>query len=376
MPAAVRRVLKMQCDGDWSRVTVDDDGSFLVHNNALQAQRFLGQGGSSNGRTPGFSPANAGSTPAPPAVLRTPPARAQAAPAPASPGQVPEPYPDEPEPPRTRWQPPPAEPLLTETKPKRRKQPAPAKKAVDPQLAALATMIGSEAAPKIIPGVSVVELPKDERTDGSGRLFDQGIGEAPDWATVNVDLAAYRLQERCRRGLPESIAFTVHPEVMALYGVDWELTKSAVRNPERVEVRPETRQKKYPILAFYRGDIEVILGMRLPKSPAIIAIYVGSRLEADTHHVGSGKSGGGGARKTQGLPKNPRQVVNQLRSAGAVIQDEGSWFGEKQTGVTFRGQDLGKINVDPNTARSVCETDYQRVLRRINGIKEREGVAV
>src|SRR3954471_4538738 len=35
-------MLKEQCDGEWERVTVDHDGSFVVHNNALTARRFLG----------------------------------------------------------------------------------------------------------------------------------------------------------------------------------------------------------------------------------------------------------------------------------------------------------------------------------------------
>lgn len=375
LPVKIRKMLRAQCDNEWDRVTVDDDGSYLVHNNALQARKFVfgpsplqqPEGGSFNGRTPGFSPADAGSSPVP----STPVALADAV------------TDLDTKPQRTRWQPPPERPLpVTEDKPKPKpkRQPARRRKEPDPEVRALASLIGSKAPEQggvtIVPATAVPEAARPKGDPRDQVLVDEAIGVAPDWASVDVGIAAFKLSELCRNGLPDGIAFTVSPEVLALYGMDMELVGSAVRHPERVEVRPETAKKKYPILAFHRGDITTILGMRLPKSPQIIAAYAQSRLEPDGYLMPRSNSGGGGARKAQGLPKNPRQVIGQLRAAGAMVDEDAMAAGEKQAEVTFRDQQLGKISIDANTPRATSESDYQRMLRKINGIKERHGAAV
>lgn len=339
LPVKVRQMLRVQCDGDWDRVTQDHDGSYVVHNNALQAQRFVAAGGgSSNGRTPGLSPANGGSTPSPPAPPPAPRAKPRGLP------------------------------------PRKHKRPAAPRRPANAQLTALATLVGSQA-PGFEPGVRVIPAPKPEAPEPEEKLVSVGVGEAPDWAQLDVGLAAYKLQERCRNGLPDSIAFEIKPDVLALYGMDMSLIESAVRNPERVEVRPETKGKKYPILGFYRGDIMAVVGMRLPNRPAIIAAYASSKLEPDTTPRAGG-TGGGGAKKSSGLPGTVNAAIRQLRAHGAELPDEGPMFGDRTAEVKFRGQSLGQISLGDHVPKATVQSDYQRMLRKINGIKDRQGVAV
>ncbi len=78
----------------------------------------------------------------------------------------------------------------------------------------------------------------------------------------------------------------------------------------------QNKDKRYPVLGFYRGDVTVILGLRQPVTPKVIAAYATSLLQHDTHRVGH-TGGGGGKRSASGLPCNPRQVVSQLGFGGA-----------------------------------------------------------
>jgi hypothetical protein len=61
----------------------------------------------------------------------------------------------------------------------------------------------------------------------------------------------------------------VSDDVLATTGFVTEDVDAALRNPSRVEIRPESweKTKRYPVLAFYRGDVQVILGMRTPTKP-------------------------------------------------------------------------------------------------------------
>ena len=196
---------------------------------------------------------------------------------------------------------------------------------------------------------------------------------APIEGTVtDDDLTAHNfaLLALCRQGLPDRFQYSFKEDVLAMYGVDMNLLDSALRSPERVEIRPESmdEDKRYGVLAFYRGDIEVILGMRAPATPRVIAVYVASRLENDTHRVGHSGGGAGGAKAT-GTPKTPRQLVTRLRAMGGrELQVELS-ITEDFVPVTYKGQDLGKIA--SNGDRKTCEVDFQRVQRKMAAIDRR-----
>ena len=182
-----------------------------------------------------------------------------------------------------------------------------------------------------------------------------------------MQLTGNQLVERWRTGLPAHIVPEIKPDVLALFGITEEIYEGALRHPDRVEVRPESFEpgKRYIIIGFYRGDVGVMLGTRSVSSPAIIAVYADSKLEADTHRVGYASTGGGGARGTKGLPNSPRQLMARLRGRGCQVE---LGVNEKAVEVFYDGKTLGKVGVAPDTSKSQIQSDYQRCIRRIEAM--------
>lgn len=194
-----------------------------------------------------------------------------------------------------------------------------------------------------------------------------------DWTSVDLAVTSVRLREICGDGLPEAIRYTYIPDVLALYGVDFDLLDSAVRNPHRVELRPEYADKGYAVLAFDRGDLQVIMGFRSPINPAVMAVYATSRIEHDTHRVEHHASG----KKTRvkGLPKTAKAVAQALRTRGAEVA--AAELTSKTLTVRYKGQELGQISTGETVDRRTAEADYQRMIRKMHGIDNaRVGVAV
>jgi hypothetical protein len=174
--------------------------------------------------------------------------------------------------------------------------------------------------------------------------------------------SAIELQQRWSRGL--GIGYDIHPDVMALYGVDLDLVSSALDNPQHVEVRPESydKDKRYVVLSFKRGDVTVILGCMTPARPKVIAVYVTSMLEHDTHRTDG--AGGGGTKKHTGTPKTGGQVISRLRDLGADVDANPL---EKIATVFYDGKEIGKIMQDGT--REQADSDWNRMQRKINAIK-------
>jgi len=192
---------------------------------------------------------------------------------------------------------------------------------------------------------------------------------AAAWAQLNVDHVATALLNRCRNGLPDVLPLDMHPEVLALEGINFEIVKASVRHPSYVEIAGmDTKEKGYPILRFYRGDVMTVVGMRDVQVPIVIATYATSRLDPDQHRAGTMKgTGGGGARRRAGLPGTPKAVVTRLRSMGAdCLLDE---LHDTPVSVTYRGQDLGKVPAKGSKAD--CESAYQRIVRKMEAISRR-----
>lgn len=189
----------------------------------------------------------------------------------------------------------------------------------------------------------------------------------------DLDSTAYQLLVKCMDGLPEQYGYDYKEDVLATAGFVREDVDAALRQPHRVEIRPESwdKEKRYPVLGFHRGDVSVILGMRTPEKPRVIAAYWGSMLQADTHHVN--RSGGGGSKKSTGLPTNPGQVMARLREKGCEIPEP---VDEKPVEVTYKGQSLGKIMTARTTTKVTAQTDYQRTLRKMQAIDRREAASV
>lgn len=325
LPLAVRRTLAAQCDGDWDRVTTDGGGGFVVHNNAFKAAAYIA-GGTVQ---PVFTP------PAPivaPAIVRE----------------------------------------FTRREPKRPARPQ--REVADAEVRALKHLIESRPS-TIRPGVNVVSAADTDRAEQISSWRESSEAIEVDWTQVSdqaLDMTAHELLKQCEGGLPPEIPFLFHPEVLAMEGFKdaEDEIRATLRYPDRVEIRPETGKKRYPILGFWRGDVNVILGMRQPNRPAVIAAYYTALLMPDIHrvrHVG----GGGAKREDNGLPRNPGQVIRALRALGAEVANTNPRDVAGTASVTFEGQELGSISVG-RTARATCERDWQRMQRKIEAIKRRQ----
>lgn len=324
--APVRRALLESCEGDLTRLTGDVRSGFTVHNRPVVG-------------APAFKPrkivrlADRLAAPvAPPAPKPAPPPKkiAKKAPVPAPP---------------------------------KKRQP---RTTVDIEALAALVNFGQVEITTPAPGVKVVKAPPRPRTVDTltSPMPDDEVIQNFDWDSVNLDATAARLRDLMKGGVPDAIRYSYSGDVLALYGMDLSLMDAALRSPERVEIRPESfdQSKRYPVLGFYRGDISVILGLRQPLTPKVIAAYATSRLEHDTHRVGH--TGGGGSKNGEkGLPTNPRQVANKLRARGAQVEINPLTEGDPVE-VFYQGKSVGKISTGP-ASKETCASDYQRALRRI-----------
>ncbi len=194
------------------------------------------------------------------------------------------------------------------------------------------------------------------------------------WENLDVEKSASKMLTVCRQGLPAVLPLDLHSDVLALQKLNADLVISSVRNPHFVEIAgKDTKDKGYPILRFYRGDVMTVVGMREAQFPTVIATYATSRLDADEHRAGTSKGvgsrGGGGARKAHGLPGTPNAVMNRLRPSGVDFNfDE---LHDTVASVMYRGQELGKLKL-VGSDRKQCESDYQRILRKVDAIQRRE----
>lgn len=356
---AVRKMLKAQCDGEWDRVTVnDEDGCFTVHNNPGRALRAVQT----------VTPA-----PTPPPAVPAPPAPVQAVAAPSVVTPLPR---------RTA-----PVPMNVEKKPSRRitqrrkrreraeaeaahasrpttPRPLPSRREPTPDVAALKDAFAKRCGTGDAGGgVRIVSAHREPVPDAHTWSFDPAT---IDWDGVDYAQPVVILRDCLRHGLPPRVPFQYHAEVLAMYGVAFEAVDAAIRHPHRVEIRPESRAKKYPILAFHRGDVTAIVGFRTPQHPMCIAVYVYSMLQHDTHHAVS--AGGGGARKQTGLPNNVRSMISRLRAEGADVRIADP--AAKVASVIFQGQDLGKITIG-NAPRDTVQSDWQRTVRRMQAVKNR-----
>ena len=320
--SALKPMLKKQCRGRWELVVLLPDGSFTVYNTLEQASKARTRYG---GMEPQASP------------LETKPKRAPRKPATAV--TVP------------------AEPAPRPTPPA---APEPERAPVVIDLAKL------ERATTIQPGVNIVKYPKPEFVDE--RVWVPGDETAAnnfDWSKVDLELKAFELRDRMADGYPAAMGFYYHPDVLAVYGMDTKIVEDAMRHPDRVEVKPESfgKTKGWPVIGFYRGDVTVVVGFRIPTRPMIIAAYVTSTLQHDTHRTEGAGAGGGGMKKRPGVPTTTSALAKRLQELGAELREDHK--GTKAT-VIYRGQELGCVSMGDLVKKDVIESDYQRMQRKIH----------
>ncbi len=344
LPPPIKRSLKASCDGDWSRVVADDDGTYTVYNSPAQASRAVEQH-----RSPAAPP--------PPATPQ-PPTRPSEAPEHDEQPQVLDERPTEAD----------SEPSVTDS-PSVTEAPeahdAPAEDVPEPAPAATPEPEPVRRLPDLAPRPAYTAEP-DEPITG-GKQWRGGDPQDVDWANVDLDMAASKLRDKLANGLPAHIPFEWHPSVLALQGMDLEIVETALRNPKWVDIRPETAVKHYPVLGFHRGDVTTVLGLRTPTHPAVISAFVSPLLEHDTHQVNH--TGGGGKRRQDGLPRTVSAMLAALRAHGVLVDVDPL---ENTSEVMYRGQRLGKITTGPSAPRKTVESDYQRIVRKVDAINRRE----
>lgn len=357
----LRTLLKAECGGDWERVTSDGRGGYTVHNNAARARQYVDEVPVETIKL------GIGSVLARPSQVEKPKKLAADNATLSADEQAADKVIEDAKaslPAKTRV---PAKKTAAKRAP-RRTTGQPAK--------ALTHLLGSEAQqePAGVHVVPAVYTPEEAKARSAvHNMIWRRLEGTPDWGKVSVERSVGELHDACRNGLPGPIAYGYLPEVEELQGIDPELMDAALRNPQRVEIRPETKVKRYPVLAFHRGDMMVVLGMQIPTAPKVIACYVDSLLESDTYRrpaPGHG-TGGGGSRRSQGLPSSLRASLKTLRMLGCLIPEEKEWGDAKTVDVEFRGQNLGRITVD-KPAKSLLQSDYQRILRKVQAIRLRE----
>ncbi len=172
---------------------------------------------------------------------------------------------------------------------------------------------------------------------------------------------AHALQRRWSDGLPT--AYDVMPDVSALTWYDPAVVDGALRSPQRVTVRPETERKGYPVLAFVRGDVQVILGAQ-KRPPAVLAVYVSSLLQHDTHRpFHSGGVAGATTRHTN-APRTPSALLRRLIAEGATCVPSAD---DRSVTVTYRGAEIGNVPTRCED-RQLVATTWKKLQRRMAAV--------
>lgn len=242
--------------------------------------------------------------------------------------------------------------------------PAPTKPA-----APVTPVVSSTPPPEIVlPPVTYGQEDSVVKHDSSGRkwILLPGVEGGRDWEN-NLERGTMAVWRATMEGVPPKAHLYFHDDVTALHGIDLELVEAACRQPHRVEVAPETAEKKYPVMKYYRGDVLAVVGFRDLQMPKIIAAYTAGLNLADNRTGGT--RGGGGARKATGLPRNTKQLVDRLKQIGAVLTEDSTG---KTHAVKFWDEELGQVQTGPGTDRQSVESSFQRMARKIEAVRQRK----
>jgi hypothetical protein len=129
------------------------------------------------------------------------------------------------------------------------------------------------------------------------------------------------------------------------------------------------KDRKYPVLRFRKGDLYVIVGFREPQKPMALGVYAQSRLDPDTHHT---EAAGGGGSKTKRIstPTTFVQLKKRIAALGCVLEESAS--DPEKVVVTYKDQELGKVQVGGTQNRVQIRSDWNRIERKVDAIDRRE----
>ena len=347
LPLAHRRVIAAQCEGDWLRCTHDADGGITIHNRPQMTRTELTPSGETARvlKRRGVSVPKAPKTPLRRVHLvndrKATVDRSKVAIPPAIPRMVP------------------PEPLPSTAVVQ---EPAP----FTPAFSSGSVVAWSSDQTKVIDSATKIRILPGPLSNGRG-ILEEPKDEAL-WRVENgwEDTIGY-VAQRCATGVPPECDLQVHQGVLAMWGIDLNLIESVARNPEHVVIAPESFEKKYPVIRFRRGDVLTVIGFQRPRTPSIIAAYVSAKLIPDDHKT-QRMTGGGGARKREGVPTRPSALIRALQELGAQLDID---LTTNRAVVTYQGNNLGQIEVGERVAKDTCTSSYQRMQRKIHAIAAR-----
>lgn len=311
LPAAIRRQITTQCQGDWRRVTIDPDGSITVHNK------------------PQFTRVELPAQKAPVKRVAKPPARP--APKPSFQGRT----------------------DTTEVVSAGPAAPPPSRPSTPVNPFRAAARIPLPPQREVISRRPVLSTPLPPI-----RRNQVIVEDAP--AVVAVHAA--ELARQMAKGIPTDVAYQIHDNVLSMFGVDFEILDDAVRSPTSVEIAPETYEKGYTILRFRRADVLIVVGFREVHEPVVLAHYATGSITG----ARGGPNIGAFKAKPKGLPRSPGQMLAKFVAMGARCERNPSG----QTASVYMGeQHLGSVTIDRMAAAQTVSADFIRIIRKIKAIQ-------
>lgn len=180
-----------------------------------------------------------------------------------------------------------------------------------------------------------------------------------------VEKTAAGLQAEYAGGLPDELEVTISEVVSSWPGYDADIVDDVLRHPTRVEIAPETATKGFPVLRFWRGGVCVVLFFPPDQPPTVPAWYATWN---DIRQVAPrALTGGGGPRKSVGMPTRPRDLERRLVEMGAeVTHDEERGLAT----VTYKGHEMGTFKVYGANPRQVAD-DWQKLSGKVNRAYQR-----
>jgi hypothetical protein len=314
LPAAIRRHIATQCQGDWRRVTIDPDGSVTVHNKPQFTRVELPAQKAPVKRAVKREP-----KPKPPLAPR---GRLETTEVVSAGPAAPPPSPTLPRP---------APPAIAFRPPALRIPPPPQREVIS----------RPASLPKPLPPVR--------------RSYGEDVDLSPV-AAFAADLA-----RQMSAGIPLDVEYKIHPNVLEMYGIDFEILDCALRSPTSVEIASETYEKGYTILRFHRADVMIAVGYRDPNEPMVLAHYAAGSLTGSRDMTTNLYRP---ARR--GLPRSPAQMLAKFVAMGARCERNPSG----NTASVYMGdQNLGSVTIDRMAAAQNVSADFIRIIRKIKAIQ-------
>lgn len=188
--------------------------------------------------------------------------------------------------------------------------------------------------------------------------------------TGNHDPLAYggsasELAHVVASGIGPGPTLLIQQSVVDLGTIDLDTIENIVRYADRVEVDGSSATRRYPALRFFRGGAMIVVGFRERSRPMVLAAYIrggypGRQADPPVAMRSS-------APASERPPSKPEQLLPRLEDLGAAHEELGPTT--VNVLITFKGVELGRVNIGPTATRASVQSDYLRMKRKIEAIK-------